>query len=54
MRSRMAVIGSWVMTVVLCHCGSARVVETTYLGSLFMRSLNGSPERADHTGANPS
>ena len=42
------------MTVVLFHVGSVRVVETTYFGSAFMRSLNGSPDRADHTGAKPS
>jgi hypothetical protein len=47
-------IGSWSMTVVLSHCGSVRVVATTYLGSAFMPSLSGSPERADHTGANSS
>ena len=42
------------MTVVLCQSGSVRVVETTYLRSAFIRSLNGSPDRADHTGAKPS
>ena len=50
----MASTGSWSMTVVLFHFGSVSVVETTYLGSAFMRSLNGSPERDDHAGAKPS
>ncbi len=49
--SRTASTGSRSMNVVLFHSDSVRVVETTYLGSEFIRSLIGSPAMDVHTGA---
>ena len=52
--SRMVSIGSWSMTTAGDHDGSLSEEATTYFGSAFMRSLRGSPDMADHTGANDS
>ena len=46
-------MGSPLITVVLFHSGSVSVLETTYLAMLFIRSLNGSPDRAIQAGAKP-
>ena len=42
------------MTTAGDHDGSLSEEATTYFGSAFMRSLRGSPDMADHTGANDS
>jgi len=42
------------MTSVLAHSGSVSVVETTYLGTVLIRSEYGSPDRVGDTGANAS
>jgi hypothetical protein len=42
------------MTVVLFQTGSLRVVEATYFGRAFMRSLTGSPDMLVQTGTKPS
>ena len=41
-------------TVELFQSGSRSVADTTYFSIALIRSLNGSPDRLDHTGANAS